>query len=83
MFQNLLWVDTLARVQTHYLIKEVDEFCIADPFVSLEVESFLEDGHKVAEAVTEKLILFVHDLGVVTTSHAEQPHVDSAMAVEG
>ena len=48
VFKNLVRVYALAGVQAHYLIEEVDEVCIFDPFVTIIVKSFLKDRQEVA-----------------------------------
>lgn len=48
MFKNLVRVYALAGMQAHYLIEEVDEVCILDPFVTIIVKSFLKDRQEVA-----------------------------------
>ena len=72
----------LARVQAHDLIEQVDEFCVADPLVAAEVESFLEHGHQITQTSSKQLVLPRHDLSVVTPCNTEQAHVDAAVAIK-
>lgn len=43
MLEDFLRVYTLARMEAHNLIKQIDEVCIADPFVTTVSIAFLED----------------------------------------
>lgn len=82
VLQDLLRVYALARVQAHYLIEQVDEFCVADPLVTAEVESFLEHGYQITQASSKQLVLPRHDLSIVTPCNSEQAHVDAAVAIK-
>ena len=53
VFEDLLWMDTFTRVQAHYLIKQVDKIRVADPFITAEIETFLQNGHKIAKSRAE------------------------------
>ena len=82
MLEDLLRVYALARVQAHYLVEQVNELGVVHPFLPAEIKAFLKAGNKIAEALTEKLVLFRHDLDVVATRHSEEAHVDATVAVE-
>ena len=82
VLQDLFRVYALSRVQAHYLIEQVDEFGVADPLIAAEVEAFLEHGHQITQAWSKQLVLSRHDLSVVTPCHAEQSHVDAAVAIK-
>ena len=43
VLEDFFRMDTLARMEAHDLIEQINELCIAYPFVSREVEAFLED----------------------------------------
>lgn len=76
-------MDPLTWVQAHYLVEQVDELSTAHPFVTAEVEAFLEDSNEVSKATPEELILLYHDLRVVAARHSKETKVDSTVAIEG
>ena len=71
MLQDLFRVNTSAGMQAHYLIEQVYKLGISDPFVAAEVETFLKHGHQAVQTLSKQLILFRHNLCIVSTSYAK------------
>lgn len=82
MLEDFFRVDALARVQAHDLIEEVDELGVADPFVSVIIEAFLQYGEHVGQAGSEELVLARHYFRIVATGYSEEADVDSTVAIE-
>ena len=75
-------MDASARVQAHYMIEQVYKLGISDPFVAAEVEAFLKHNHQAVQTLSKQLILFRHNLCIVSTSYAEQAHINLTVALK-
>jgi len=76
VLHDFFWVDAFARVQTHYLVKEVNKFAVVGPLIAAKVEALLQYSHAVVQTVTKQLVLLSHDFGIVTASDSKKTEVD-------